>query len=66
MVELHAHELMRCEMYVVDSRIWDSLYTFSGMNRKLFKVGKYMYLSVEHSELDRNYAPSVCDWLYST
>ena len=23
-------------------------------------------LSVEHSELDRNYASSVCDWLYST
>eukprot|EP00731_Ephydatia_muelleri_P004216 Em0002g392a len=27
---------------------------------------KYTFLSVERSELDRNYAPSVCDWLYST
>ena len=26
----------------------------------------YTFLSVERSELDRNYAPSVCDWLYST
>ena len=25
----------------------------------------YTFLSVEHSELDRNYALSVCDWLYS-
>ena len=26
----------------------------------------YTFLSVERNELDRNYAPSVCDWLYST
>ena len=26
----------------------------------------YTFLSVERSELDRNYDPSVCDWLYST
>ena len=25
----------------------------------------YTFLSVERSELDRNYAPSVCVWLYS-
>ena len=28
--------------------------------------GRYTILSVEHRELDRNYAPFVCDWLYST
>ena len=28
--------------------------------------GRYTFLSVERSELDRNYAPSVCGWLYST
>ena len=27
---------------------------------------QYTFLSVERIELDRNYAPSVCDWLYST
>ena len=26
--------------------------------------GRYTFLSVEHGELDRNYAPSICDWLY--
>ena len=28
--------------------------------------GIYTFLSVEHSELDGNYAPSMCDWLYGT
>ena len=27
---------------------------------------EYTFLLVEHNELDRNYAPSVCDWLYGT
>ena len=36
------------------------------MGIEVVVCGEYTFLSVERSELDRNYAPSVCDWLYST
>ena len=32
----------------------------------LTRLKHLSFLSVEHSELNRNYVPSVCDWLYST